>query len=129
MVGLHAVSGAVGLAKGIAFEPRDQAPDFGNFFFGAATLARACGKLELDFRNEIVFTLAQCAAQDVGASRRQAGEGFANLEDMRLIDDQSVGAAQAGLERRMRITHRADALVAARKLHFFSLVGGARANH
>src|SRR5204863_685365 len=74
------------------------------------------------------FVFAQGAAEDVGAAGGQAGEGFADLEDVFFIDDQAVGAAQARFERWMGIANGAEALVAAGEFHFLAFVGGAGAD-
>ena len=62
------------------------------------------------------------------APGRQAGKGFANLQDVFFINHQAISAAQAELKRRMWIAHGAEALVTAREFHFFALVGSARAD-
>src|SRR5260370_41564947 len=101
LISLNAVSRAVSLAKRVAAEPRDEIPYFGDLAFSAATLARALGELDLDLGDEVGFVFGQGAAEDVGASRRQAGERFAGLREVFLIDDQAKAAPQTCLGRRV----------------------------
>ena len=98
LIGFNTVSRAMRFAKGIAAEAGDQVPDFGDFRFGAASFAGALGELGLDLSNERGFIFAQSATENISASGRQAGKGFADLEDMLFIDDQTVGAVEARLE-------------------------------
>ena len=98
LVGFNAVSSAMGLAKGIAAETGNEIPNFGDFEFGATVLACAIGELGLDLSDKVSFIFAQSTAKNIGASGRQAGKGFADLEDVLFIDDQAVSAAEAGLE-------------------------------
>ena len=128
LVGLDAVGSAVGFAKGVAAETVDQLPDFGDFGFGAAELTSAVGELGLDLSDNVGFVFAEGAAEDVGAARRQTGEGFADLQDVLFIDDEAESAVQAGFERGVRVVNRAKPLVAAGKLHFLAFVGGAGAD-
>jgi len=128
LIGLDAISGAVGFAKSVAAEAGDEFPDFGDFGFGAAQFAGALGELVLDLGDDIGFIFAEGTAEDVGAAGGQAGKGFADLEDMFFIDDEAEGAAQAGFERRVRVADGAEALVTAGEFHFFAFVGGAGAD-
>jgi len=97
LVRFNAISSAMGFAKGIAAEAGDEVPDFGDFGFRAAEFACAIGELSLDLSDEVGFIFAQGAAENIGASGRKPGKGFADLEDVLFIDDQAIGAAEAGL--------------------------------
>ena len=128
LIGLDAVSGAVRLAEGIARKAGDQSPHFLDLLGRMSARPRGRKELSADFLDDTALLLVQGAAQHVGAAGRQAGEGFAELQDMLLVNDQSVGAPQARFQCRMRVGHRFHALITARERQFLAFVGRAGAN-
>ena len=128
LIGFNAVSSAVGFTESIAFEAGDEFPNFGDFAFSVSASAGAVGEFDLDFSDEVGFAFGEGATEDVSAARRQAGESIANLEDVLLIDNQTVSAVEAGFERGMGIVGWSKLLIAASELHLFVFVGCAGAN-
>ena len=128
MIGLDAVSGAVRLAEGVARKAAHQSPHFFNLLGRMSARPGGREELAVDFLDDAALLPIQGAAQHVGAAGRQPGEGFAELQDMLLVNHQPVGAAQAGFQRRMRIGHRLQALITASEGQFLAFIGRAGPN-
>src|SRR6266550_8895270 len=95
LIRLDAVSGAVRFAKRVSGKAGNQFPHFNNLLRRVAARPRRREKLAADFLDNSALLFVERAAQYVGAARRQTGEGFAELQDMLLVNDQSVSAPQA----------------------------------
>src|SRR5947209_4002901 len=98
LISLNAIGCAVRLAKGVSLKAGHETPHFGNKAFAAAQLSGTGGKFILNFGDDIGAVFGESAAQYVGAAGGQAGESFANLQDMLLVNDEAVRAAQARFE-------------------------------
>ena len=88
----------MGLAKGVSGKARDQPPHFLNLRFVMPAPSRRCKEFLLNLRNDATFLFVQRAAQHVGASGIQSGEGFTDLQDVFLIHDQPESVAQHGFK-------------------------------
>ncbi len=123
LIRLDTVGRAVRLVERIAAEPGDQLPDLGDLGVGVASLAGTDEKLTTDLGHDGALLLHQRPAQHVRPARWQPGKRLADLEDVLLVHHQPERAAQTRFQRRMRIGHRLQPLIAPRERQLLRFIG------
>ena len=125
LIRLDPVGRAVRLVEGVAGKARHERPHLDDLRFAMSARTGAGEELAANLLHDLPLLLHQRAAQHVGPAGGQARERFADLQDVLFIHHQPIGAAQARLQRRVRIRHRLQALIAAREGQLLRFVGRA----
>src|ERR1035437_4314839 len=86
LIRLNSVGRAVRLTEGIAGKARDQSPNLSRLFRRMAPRKRSSEELIADFLDDRVLLFVQGTAQLISATRRQAGKGLTDLQDVFLVN-------------------------------------------
>src|SRR6187402_2446536 len=84
LICLNSVGRTVGLTEGIPGKARDQSPDLDRLLRRMTPRKRRSEELTANFLDDCTLLFVQGAAQNIGTTWRQAGEGFTDLQDVFL---------------------------------------------
>src|SRR5262249_8040071 len=104
-------------------------PDFLDLGFRALETARRRGELRFDLPDCFLIFLGKRASQHVGAPGWEPGKGFADLQDVLLVDHLSMRAAKTLFQRGVRIGLWFQLLIAQSKMALFVFIGSTGTNH
>ena len=128
LIRFNGVGGGMCLVERIPAEASDQFPHLRNLRV-VMTLCPCRGhELPANLGHDRTLLLHECATQHIRPARRNPGERFADLEDVFLIHHESIRAAQARLQGRMRIRHWFHALIAPGERELLGFVRGTRSD-
>ena len=83
---------AVSLAERVTSKARDQSPDLIRLLRRMTPGKRRSEELTADFLDDFMLLFIQGPALNIGATWRQAGKGFTDLQDVLLVNHNAVGA-------------------------------------